>query len=113
MQSDEKTKVNFIYKYSDDYNPIYANGAIGGLTPQGEIVANFYFERLPLPKVVEQRVNPEGKLGEVVSTDPAEHQFNIIRFIEQGVIFNLKSAKEFNTWLSKKVQELEQRGQTT
>ena len=39
------------------------------MTPQGEIVANFYFERLPLPKVVEQRVNPEGKLGEVVDKE--------------------------------------------
>ncbi len=113
MQSEENQNVKFIYRYSDDYNPVYANGAIGGLTPQGEIVANFYFERLPVPKAVEQSVNPEGKLGDVVSIDPPEHNVNIIRFIEQGVIFNLKSAKQFNTWLSNKVQELEQREQAT
>lgn len=40
-------KIKYIFR--DHYNPVYANGAYGGITPSGEIVASFYFEKHPLP----------------------------------------------------------------
>ena len=34
-------RVLFKYEFPETYNPVYANGAQGGLTPQGEIALNF------------------------------------------------------------------------
>ena len=109
MNTEEQPNIKFIYKYSDEYNPKYSNGAIGGVTPTGEIVASFYFERLPLPKTVEQKVDIDGSLSDLVSVDPKDHDLNIIRFIDHGVILNLKSAKGFHAWLGQKILDLERR----
>ena len=99
-------KLTFIYKYSDEYNPEYVNGAIGGKNPAGELVVNFYLERMPLPKKVQHAVNPDGSLGEPF-IDPEDHSSNIIRFISSGVVMNLNSAKQLHAWLGQKIKELE------
>lgn len=45
LEAMDLDKINFKYKFSDAYNPVYVNGAYGGVNPRGEIVINFYFER--------------------------------------------------------------------
>jgi hypothetical protein len=50
-------KVNIIYKFPKDYNPIYVNGAYGGATPKKEIIINFFLERMPIPKEENIEVN--------------------------------------------------------
>ena len=102
-------QINFIYKFSEDYNPKYVNGAYGGVSPTGEIVANFYLERMPIPKKVEQEVTKDGKLGDEIRTEPESHGHNMIRFVETGVVFNLRHAKEFHAWLGTKIGELEEK----
>jgi hypothetical protein len=42
-------QVRFRYVFPDDYNPVYANGAYGGVTTQREIAIGFYVERYPVP----------------------------------------------------------------
>ena len=49
MEKDQKT-VRFKYVFAKDYNPTYANGVYGGRNSRGEIVINFFSERMPLPK---------------------------------------------------------------
>ena len=48
----EKRKTNrklikYKYIFRDNYNPKYANGAYGGLTPRGEILLIFFMKDLP------------------------------------------------------------------
>lgn len=43
--SDKKNELKFKYIFDDSYNPVYVNGAHGGVTPRGELVVNFYLER--------------------------------------------------------------------
>ena len=38
----EKDEIKFEFKFSDDFNPQYVNGAFGGISTQNEIVMNFY-----------------------------------------------------------------------
>lgn len=45
-----KKQIVIKYIFKDDYNPIYATGAFGGVNPSGDIIANFYLERHALPK---------------------------------------------------------------
>lgn len=41
------TSINYKYYIDSDYEPHYVNGVYGGVNISGELVANFYFERLP------------------------------------------------------------------
>lgn len=103
----DKQSLKFKYIFSDDYNPVYVNGAQGGVNPQGEIVANFYLERLALPNSQTQVVTPEGKLGGVIKSDPEDLNQSFVRFIKNGIIMNLQSAKSIHTWLGGLIEQCE------
>ncbi len=96
-------KVTIKYKYPEDYNPKFINGAQGGINIQGEIVANFYFERVPLPNSITQEVTNDGGLGKVVDTDPKDLPNSVLRYIQSGVVMNLEVAKQVYDWLGKQI----------
>lgn len=95
----EKKTLKFKYIFDEDYNPVYVNGAQGGINPQGEIVANFYLERLALPNNQTQVVNPNGTLGDIIRSEPDDLNQSFVRFIKNGIVMNLQSAKSIYTWL--------------
>jgi hypothetical protein len=94
------------YKFSKDYNPVYANGAFGGVSSRGEIVINFFNERPAIPYEVEHDI-----LGNTLSnptvTKPEFFDGTHVRFIENGVTLNLETAKTIRTWLDEKITQLE------
>lgn len=97
------------YIFADDYNPVYINGAQGGINPLGEILINFYLERHPIPisqtySVVENSIGPE-KEDEV---EPNDLKNSFVRFITNGVVMNYQTAKEIHKWLGKHIETLEQ-----
>lgn len=97
-------KITFKYRYPEDYNPQYVNGAQGGINVQGEIVANFYFERVPMPKSITNEVSIDGILGNVVSTDPEDLTKSIVRYVQSGIVMNLQVAKQIYDWLGKQIE---------
>ena len=100
--------INFKYIFTYDYNPVYVNGAHGGISPRGEIIMNFYLERMPLPNELSHAINPDGSIGDVVSVDPSDLNNSIIRYVPNGIILNLQSAVDLQNWLGSKIAELEQ-----
>ena len=102
-----ENKITFKYKYSDDYNPQYINGAQGGVNVQGEIVANFYFERLPLPNSITNEISNDGVLGKEMATEPKDLHNSVLRYVQSGVIMNLEVAKQVYAWLGKHIELLE------
>lgn len=108
----DKQSLKFKYIFSDDYNPVYVNGAQGGVNPQGEIVANFYLERLALPTAQTQVVTPEGRLGEVIETEPKDWNQSFVRFVKNGIVMNLQSAKSIHVWLGGLIEQCEKAQQT-
>jgi hypothetical protein len=106
-----ENKITFKYKYPDDYNPQYINGAQGGINVQGEIVANFYFERLPLPNSITQEINNDGITGNVVATEPEDLPDSILRYVQSGIIMNIEVAKQVHEWLGKHIELLENQKQ--
>lgn len=40
----DQNNVKFKYIFDPAYNPKYANGAFGNITPHGEVALNFYFK---------------------------------------------------------------------
>jgi hypothetical protein len=102
-------EIIFKYKFKDDYNPVYANGAFGGVTPLGEITINFYCERHPIPYSTTHQVNEDTSLGEIINNNPEDHQNQFIRYIESGVILNLESAKRIYEWFGANIKLLEEK----
>lgn len=103
----KKPELTFKYVYADDYNPVYANGAHGGITPRGELVMNFYLERMALPRSITHEINPNGTIGAEAAAEPADLKNSLVRFIDTGVVLNCQSAKELHLWLGERIKEME------
>ena len=107
MAHDKKPELTFKYIYNYSYNPVYVNGAHGGLSPRGELVMNFYLERPPLPEEVRHEINPNGTIGNVSGEEPKNLNSSLVRFIDNGVVMNFESARNLYFWLGERLQEME------
>lgn len=105
--SNKKPEVTFKYIFNYTYNPVYVNGAHGGISPRGELVMNFYLERPPLPDEITHELNPNGTIGEAVAEAPDNLKNSMVRFIESGVILNYESARNIHFWIGERLKELE------
>lgn len=106
--SDER-QIKFRYVFPENYNPTYCNGAFGGISTHGEIVANFFLERMPIPNSMTNQVNPDGSLGGIVAVDPNDYEETVIRYVSTGVVLSEDNAKAIYEWLGEQIQELENR----
>lgn len=104
-------RVEFKYKFADDFNPVYANGAHGGISTQGEIVLNFYLERQPVPFEEIHSIDAQGKLGPIIERTPVidGESIQAIRFVASGVVLSHETAKRIRDFLDRQIQELERR----
>ena len=105
---DTKT-IKFRYIFADNYNPTLASGVYGGVTPDGRLVVNFFLERQGLPHSETYELSDAGLLGNEVSQEPEDYRQTLVRFVNMGVVLDLKSAKVISEWLGKQIQELERR----
>lgn len=105
--SDKKQELKFKYIFDDSYNPVYVNGAHGGVTPRGELVVNFYLERQPLPNAISHELTASGSIGRESTVEPADLQRSFVRFISSGVVLSHQTAKEIHFWLGEKLKEME------
>ena len=100
-------KLKFKYVYAADYNPVYVNGAHGGLTPRGELVVNFYLERTGLPDAIVHEITPEGTLGVEIAQEPVDGMNSLVRFIESGIVLNTENARTLHAWLGERIKEMD------
>lgn len=98
------------YIFDDKFNPLYANGAQGGISVLGEILINFYLERTALPNSQTFEIDPNsGVLGQELKSemDPLDLESSTVRFMQTGVILNYSTAKEIHRWLGDHLKTLE------
>ena len=102
-------QVKFKYIFREDYNPVYVNGAYGGISPRNEIVANFYLERTALPNSQTYKVTKDGMMADEIKDErePKDHLSSFVRFIENGVVMNYQTAKEIHRWLGEQIENIE------
>lgn len=101
-------EMTFKYKFSQEYNPEYVNGAFGGITPKKELVVNFFMERYGLPIAQKFELSEEGLLGDVIEAEPPDLHQSMVRFVKVGVVLNLDSAKKIHEWLGGHIERLEE-----
>ena len=100
-------EIRFTYEYQDGYAPQYVNGALGGVSPRGEIIANFFFEKPILPTMVTNEITSSGTIGGEIAEEPAEMRSTFVRAVTTGVILNYDNARNLHAWLVEKLKELE------
>jgi len=105
--SNKKNEMTFKYIFQYDYNPIYVNGAHGGISPRGELVMNFYLERQPLPNSIVHEITPAGTIGPETAVDPSDLTRSLVRQVINGVVVNYQTARELHYWLGEKLKEME------
>jgi hypothetical protein len=105
--SHKKQDFTFKYIFTYDYNPLYINGAHGGITPRGELVVNFYQERMPLPNAITHELNPNGTIGKETAVEPEDLSRSLVRYVSTGVVVNQQTARELHFWLGEKIRELD------
>ena len=105
----EERQIKFNYIFPENYNPVYCNGAFGGVSTQGDIIANFFMERPPVPNSVTNSINSDGTLGGIIEVDPQNINDTIIRYISTGIVLNEENARAVYEWLGNQIQELENR----
>ena len=107
MSQHKKAEIAFKYIFNYAYNPVYVNGAHGGISPRGELVMNFYLERPPLPEEIRHAINPNGTIGEVTAEEPHNLGSSMVRYIDNGVVLNYESARNIHYWIGERLKEME------
>lgn len=105
--SQKKPELKFKYQFAEDYNPVYVNGAHGGLSPRGELVVNFYLERPALPNSITHALMPNGTIGVEIAEEPEDLKSSLVRFVASGVILNAENARNIHAWLGERIREME------
>ncbi len=107
MPQNNKKEIAFKYIFNYAYNPVYVNGAHGGISPRGELVMNFYLERPPLPEEIRHEINPNGTIGNVTAEEPQNLGNSMVRFVDNGVILNYESARNIHYWIGERLKEMD------
>ena len=111
MDESAPSKLKFHYIKSNFWRVIKADGAIGGITPRGDVFFSLYNERVPLPDVTVQAIE-NGRLSAEIIEERTTAE-GILREIEVGVNMDLDTAKALVRWLQEKIDIIEQFREST
>ena len=103
----KKQEIRFTYEYQDGYEPKYVNGALGGVSPRGEIIASFFFEKPGMPTMVANEITSAGTIGSEIIEEPADLRTSFVRSVSSGIILTYENARNLHLWLGEKLKELE------
>jgi len=102
-------KVHFKYVEDAAFRVVPATGAHGGVTPFGDVIANFFIDRPPVPEVTTQEMSPEGELGaETARSYGFDEGAWIVRHLQVGVVMKPDRARSIAEWLLRKAEKAEE-----
>lgn len=104
MVEKKQAEVTFEYTVSPNYGVYAVNGIHGGFNAQGDLVANFFYERSPIPKKITHAINDDDSLGDELSRETSDA---IVRQITFGISMNPRIARYFAKWFNNKADEYE------
>lgn len=99
-------RVSFDYIKGKDFRVIRADGAIGGITPNGYIHFALYSERAAIPRRLVQRIGPDGALGEIIESETISRG-SIVREMDVDVFLRPDVAKHLHKWLGDHIERVD------
>ena len=97
QEADEKLLV-LEYIKSALFRVVHSDGAIGGLTPAGNVHFALYSDRPAIPRLQVHRIQSDGQLGDALP-DRTVVRPGIIREMDVDVIMSPSAARSLGTWL--------------
>lgn len=97
--------VQFHYIKSGLFRTIHVSGAIGSVTPSGNIHCALFNERAAIPRITQHQIDESGNLNkESVVVDGRD---GFVREMEIDLVMSLDSAKGLRDWLNQKIVDAE------
>jgi hypothetical protein len=89
---------------------IHADGAIGGVTPSGNVHIAFFSERPAIPRMMVHKRDPNGTLGQVIPEQTVLRP-GVIREMDVDVVLSPGAVDELIKWLEERKSELAKRSE--
>ncbi len=96
-------RITFEYVRSPGYRIVAANGAAGGLTPQGDLLISFFVESAAFPEESTHQVGPDGKLGAEEGQAQSETP-RVERHLQVGVLLSRPQAAALADWIQARLE---------
>lgn len=93
-------QINVRFDEGPDHRTHHASGVWGGITPQGEIVATFFFEQQAYPQGLVMQVDDQGRPTEAERLGGGE----LVRELLTTVVMTPAVAHSVGQWLLDKAQ---------
>jgi hypothetical protein len=99
-------RVSFDYIKGKDFRVIRADGAIGGITPNGYIHFVLYSERGAIPRRQVFALKPDGAVGEIIQAETVTRG-SIVREMDVDVFLRPDIAKALHKWLGDHIERID------
>ena len=99
----KETKFKVSYTKSPDYRKLPVNGAVGGVTPHGDILCHFYLESNIVPDEAEITLNGIKKIDE---KQKRHSEFRFVRDLQVGIMLSPYAAKSIGEFLIKNADQV-------
>lgn len=99
---------NVVFEYikSPLFRVIHVDGAIGGLTPAGNLHIAFYNERSAIPRMMVHPMNEYGTLGAPIPEQTVVRP-GVIREMDVDIVMTPKAVDNLIQWLTDRKADLE------
>lgn len=97
--------INVFYRRSEDYKIIPITGAWGGITPQGSISCEVFFEKSSQPEHTVLRVSDSGE--KPVEVPNEKQRPEVTREVLVAMIMQPEVARNLGNWLIGKADEFD------
>ncbi len=92
--------VTFDYIKGNTFHCVHADGALGGLTPNGHIHMAFYSERSAIPRRTVHELHSDGRVGDAREI---ETRNSIVRELAVDVFLSIDAARALVKWLDDQI----------
>lgn len=100
-----ESKVTFEFARSADYRVVAANGAWGGVTPQGDFFLDFFVDHWRIPDEISNLIDTNGLLGREVERKPSA-ALVATRTRQVGVVLTLDQAENLARFIQTRIDAL-------
>jgi hypothetical protein len=97
-------RLRFEWKYPDDFQHQPVSGIYGGVLPSGDLVMEFFLERMAPPDYEIREITAEMPAGKPVEF--AEQK--VVRLVQCGMVANLQTARSFYEWLGHTLKQIDE-----
>jgi hypothetical protein len=92
-----------------DFKTVFGSGFYGGFTPSGHLNVFVYTERVPIPSRVSFQLDPVAVNSFSVGPEiDREGKSGLIREVQFGVLFDVKTAEGLMNWLKNQLDNYNQ-----